>query len=61
MLDRINSDYKSDIKYEDINFNEIVNFFKNICEYISNNTSFEKIIDDFLISKRNENLNKILI
>ena len=60
ILNNINSDYKTDIKYKDIDFVEIVEFFKNICECIANGAPFEKVIDNFLISKRNENLNKIL-
>jgi hypothetical protein len=46
ILRYINSDYKVDIEYDQINFDEIVNFFKRICRALEKYDDILEIIDD---------------
>ena len=46
IIDEINWDYGSDIKYNDIDFNFLVNFFKQISKLIELDENFFKIIDE---------------
>ena len=46
IIDEINWDYGSDIKYNDIDFNFLVNFLKQISKLIELDENFFKIIDE---------------
>jgi len=47
LLNEINYEYGSNIKYSDFEFNQFVNFFKNVCEKIELDEDYFYIIEKF--------------